>query len=97
MKKHTVKGKVEYLIKWKGYDDPKDNTWEPVENCHCPDAIKEFEENYAKSGRVSAEKKIVKQQEKPKMVGFLKTPKKWSQIFHLFRGLCNKCAKNKRK
>uniref|UniRef100_A0AC34GLL4 Chromo domain-containing protein n=1 Tax=Panagrolaimus sp. ES5 TaxID=591445 RepID=A0AC34GLL4_9BILA len=25
--------KVEYLIKWRGYDDPIENTWEPVENC----------------------------------------------------------------
>ena len=23
---------VEYLVKWKGYDDPDDNTWEPADN-----------------------------------------------------------------
>ena len=23
---------VEYLVKWRGYDDPDDNTWEPKEN-----------------------------------------------------------------
>ena len=22
--------KLEYLIKWKNYDDPDDNTWEPA-------------------------------------------------------------------
>lgn len=50
LQKRTVKGKVEYLIKWKGYDDPKDNSWEPVENCHCDDRIEEFEATY-KGGR----------------------------------------------
>lgn len=27
--------KTEYLIKWKGYNNPSDNTWEPEENCVC--------------------------------------------------------------
>jgi chromobox protein 1 len=25
-------GKYKYLVKWQGYDDPKDQTWEPSEN-----------------------------------------------------------------
>lgn len=29
----TKKGHIEYLIKWKGYDNESDNTWEPMENC----------------------------------------------------------------
>ena len=31
LKKKSLKcGKFNYLIKWKGYTDPKDNTWEPA-------------------------------------------------------------------
>lgn len=26
------RGQRFYLIKWKGYDDPEDNTWEPISN-----------------------------------------------------------------
>jgi hypothetical protein len=28
-------GEVQYLIKWQGYNDPEDNTWEPAKNCVC--------------------------------------------------------------
>ena len=31
--KRVKKGNtVEYLVKWKNYDDPDDNTWEPADN-----------------------------------------------------------------
>ena len=29
-KKSLKHGKIEYLIKWKGYNDPEDRTWEPA-------------------------------------------------------------------
>ena len=43
-KRFDADGNVNYLIKWKGYED-KDNTWEPIENLYCDDLIVEFERN----------------------------------------------------
>ena len=34
--KRTAKSrKVEYLIKWKKFYKPEDNTWEPISNLGC--------------------------------------------------------------
>lgn len=31
-KRVTKKGNIEYLVKWKNFDDPADYTWEPSNN-----------------------------------------------------------------
>merc|ERR1740123_1805221 len=41
--KKEKKWKTEYLVKWKGYEDESENTWEPVENLDCEDKIQDYE------------------------------------------------------
>lgn len=54
------KGKIEYLLKWKGYDSSA-NTWEPKENLECPELIKAFEDS-----RTAVKKEASKDKEKTK-------------------------------
>ena len=44
-KRLTKKGKVEYLVKWKTFDDIVETTWEPASNLlSVKDMIDKFEE-----------------------------------------------------
>ena len=60
--KRTKKGgKVEYLVKWRGYDDPDDNTWEPHENLEGSEAeIKKFETDLENKNKKEEKAKGIK-------------------------------------
>ena len=43
-KRRSKKGRAEYLVKWKGFNLPGDNTWEPVMNIvKYQQLVEEFE------------------------------------------------------
>jgi hypothetical protein len=54
VEKRIRKGKTEYLVKWKNWEDPADNTWEPVANLECPEIIAAYEKKHGGGDKDSA-------------------------------------------
>ena len=45
--KRKHKGQWKYKVKWLGWDNPEDLTWEPLSNLHIvKEMVKEFDEEY---------------------------------------------------
>lgn len=65
--KRIRRKKVEYLVKWIGWDD-KDNTWEPVAHLECQDLIEEFENMRSKEEEQASDTKEEKDTPKRKTV-----------------------------
>ena len=48
---------MEYLVKWKGWENPDDNTWEPISNLECKELMEEYEAKH-KEVKEDEEKKV---------------------------------------
>lgn len=61
--RRTKGGKIEYLLKWKGYES-SENTWEPKENLDCPELIEAYEEAERQKKKAPEKKKTTNASEK---------------------------------
>ena len=57
--KRKKRGRLEYLVKWKGWDRPQDNSWLPLKNLKCQELIEEFEAKTGGKGQLMAESEEV--------------------------------------
>lgn len=70
----TLKGKKEYLIRWKGCKADQD-TWEPAQNVNCPDIIAKYE----KKQKATTKKSSGEKQGKRVSIKLPSTPRKSSR------------------
>lgn len=61
--KRMHKGKVEYLLKWKGYSS-NENTWEHEDSLDCSELLQEYESNRARERHEVVVKKEKKEKRK---------------------------------
>ena len=55
--KRIVRGRKEYLIKWKGYSE-KESTWEPLPHLkYIQDIVKKFDEQYNINKKANSKEK----------------------------------------
>ncbi|CAD6185746.1 unnamed protein product [Caenorhabditis auriculariae] len=52
--------RLQYLIKWEGYDKPEDNTWTDAQDCECPEKVEEFEKTLGPAGNVEKRLSLVR-------------------------------------
>ena len=52
------KGNPLYLIKWLGFNNAADNTWESVADLSCPKAIAKYEESLLSDYEIAREANI---------------------------------------
>merc|ERR1711874_964537 len=69
-KRVNKSGFTEYLVKWRSYEDPEENTWEPVDNLgDAEKAIKVFDKEQVKEG-------FARGLQAEKIIGIRKDPEK---------------------
>ena len=77
-------GRIEYLVKWLGYDDA-DNTWEPLENLECFALIHKFEKENKMKAAVAEMRSTagvsVNVQEEGEKVGELKRKRRHPSVW----------------
>ena len=57
--KRKKKGKIQYLVKWKGWDRPEDNSWKYLKDLHCNDLIEDFNATAEAKAKAAAKARAV--------------------------------------